>query len=102
MSGQRTSRGVDIPAHLAGNPPVKPTCRERQSSGWRVDIRAASRLVASANMHFHSLVLDGVHVRQADGELRFCPLPSSTAEDVAAVARLTRDSSAYASATVVT
>lgn len=53
-------------------------------------------------MHFHSLVLDGVHVRQADGELRFCPLPSSTAEDVAAVARLTRDSSAYASATVVT
>jgi hypothetical protein len=40
-------------------------------------------------VHFHSLVLDGVYVRQADGALRFCPLPSPTAEDVAAVARST-------------
>jgi hypothetical protein len=41
------------------------------------------------NVHFHSLVLDGVYVRQTRGELHFCPLSSPTAEDVADVARST-------------
>ena len=43
------------------------------------------------NVHFHSIVLDGVHVRDEAGQLRFRALPSPTPEQVAEVARGTYD-----------
>ena len=43
------------------------------------------------NVHFHSLVLDGVYVRDEAGELHFHALPGPTAEQVAEVARWTRE-----------
>ena len=43
------------------------------------------------NVHFHTLVLDGVYVRGATGELRFCKLTSPTAEHVAEVAHWTHE-----------
>jgi hypothetical protein len=39
------------------------------------------------NVHFHSLVLDGVHATRPDGSLLFHPLPAPTDQDVARVAR---------------
>ena len=43
------------------------------------------------NVHFHSLVLDGVYVREKTGELRFHALPGPTPEQVAEVARWTQE-----------
>jgi hypothetical protein len=42
------------------------------------------------NPHFHTLLLDGVHVRDPSGALVFEPLPPPTPDDVAAVAADTR------------
>ena len=42
------------------------------------------------NVHFHCLVLDGVYVREADGQLRFHTLPKPSSEEVAEVARSSR------------
>jgi hypothetical protein len=39
------------------------------------------------NVHFHSLAVDGVWARQADGNLLFHLLPAPTDEDVARIAR---------------
>ncbi|MCI0549160.1 MAG: transposase, partial [Candidatus Rokubacteria bacterium] len=39
------------------------------------------------NVHFHSLVLDGVYEAGADGAVRFRPLPPAEDEEVARVAR---------------
>jgi hypothetical protein len=39
------------------------------------------------NVHFHTLALDGVYARQADGTLLFHPLPAPADEDVARIAR---------------
>jgi hypothetical protein len=39
------------------------------------------------NVHFHTLVLDGVYVRDDAGPVRFRPLPSPTPDEVADVAR---------------
>ncbi|MCZ7680805.1 MAG: transposase [Sandaracinaceae bacterium] len=41
------------------------------------------------NPHFHTLALDGVYVRDAEGELIFHPLPAPSAEEVAQVAAWT-------------
>ena len=41
------------------------------------------------NVHFHCLVPGGVYVREADGELRFRPLPAPTPEQVPELARWT-------------
>ena len=41
------------------------------------------------NVHFHSLFLDGVFVRDDDGALEFCELDEPTAEQVAEVAERT-------------
>jgi hypothetical protein len=39
------------------------------------------------NVHFHTLAVDGVWARQADGSLLFHPLPAPNDEDVARIAR---------------
>jgi hypothetical protein len=39
------------------------------------------------NVHFHTLAVDGVWARQADGKLLFHPLPAPSDEDVARIAR---------------
>jgi hypothetical protein len=39
------------------------------------------------NVHFHTLAVDGVWARQADGGLLFHPLPAPNDEDVARIAR---------------
>jgi len=39
------------------------------------------------NIHFHTLVLDGVYATQPDGKLLFHPLPAPSDEDVARIAR---------------
>ena len=39
------------------------------------------------NVHFHTLVVDGVWARQTDGSLLFHPLPAPSDEDIARVAR---------------
>ncbi len=45
----------------------------------------------NAHLHFHTLVLDGVFVREPDGTLRFHPAPPPTDDDVRrVVARLRR------------
>ncbi|WP_181197928.1 transposase, partial [Enhygromyxa salina] len=41
------------------------------------------------NVHFHCLVLDGVYVRDDEGELRFHSLGAPTHEEVTEVARWT-------------
>ena len=41
------------------------------------------------NVHFHCLVLDGVYVRDDEGELRFHSLGAPTSEEVTEVARWT-------------
>ena len=43
------------------------------------------------NVHFHTLVLDGVYIREATGGLRFHGLTSPTPEQVAEVARWTHE-----------
>jgi hypothetical protein len=39
------------------------------------------------NVHFHTLAVDGVWARQADGRLLFHPLPAPSDEDVARIAQ---------------
>ncbi|KIG11610.1 Transposon-like protein [Enhygromyxa salina] len=43
------------------------------------------------NVHFHCLVLDGVYVRDDEGELRFHSLGAPTREEVTEVARWTHE-----------
>ena len=43
------------------------------------------------NVHFHCLVLDGVYVRDADGQLCFHTLPRPTPEEVIDIARWTHE-----------
>jgi len=43
------------------------------------------------NVHFHTLALDGVYVRDEQGELQFHPLPEPTGEEVAQVAAWTHE-----------
>jgi hypothetical protein len=43
------------------------------------------------NVHFHCLVLDGVYVRDDDGELRFHELGAPTHEEITDVARWTHE-----------
>jgi hypothetical protein len=43
------------------------------------------------NVHFHCLVLDGVYVRDGEGELRFHSLGAPTSEEVTEVARWTHE-----------
>jgi hypothetical protein len=39
------------------------------------------------NVHFHAIVMDGVYAEQPDGTMLFRPLPASSDEDVARLAR---------------
>ena len=41
------------------------------------------------NVHFHTLALDGVYVRDDDGQLQFCALSAPSTDDVAQVAAWT-------------
>jgi hypothetical protein len=56
-----------------------------QTGSFTVVQRFGSAL--GLNVHFHSLVLDGVYAAQPDGGLLFHPLPAPTDEDVVRVAR---------------
>ena len=56
-----------------------------QTGSFTVVQRFGSAL--GLNVHFHSLVLDGIYATQPDGGLLFHPLPAPGDEDVARVAR---------------
>ena len=59
--------------------------------------------VLNLNVHFHTLVPDGVFVPDGAGGARFVPLPAPTDDDVAAIcARVARTSSAWSTATIAT
>ncbi len=45
--------------------------------------RARSTYTLNTNIHFHTLVAQGVFIREADGALRFVPAPGPTDRDVA-------------------
>lgn len=60
-------------------------CREGPASGWQAGgITFIQRFASSLalNVHFHSLLLDGVYVTCPDGTVRFVPLPPPTNEDI--------------------